>query len=403
MTSDNRILLKIIQAGIRGEKMSQLPEAENLQWGPFLKEARYQCVLMSVCDALTPVSDSIDETARKKYWKITSANTARGIRTAFDQAELTQMLSASGCPYVILKGEAARAYYPAGALRQMGDVDFLVPEFRAEEMAQKIEQLGYTRQTQNPSEHHLVFTKPGSRLEMHIEIAGMPKGAARAKVEQYLEDIFDSAISRDLGSGEFYAPSHAHHGLILLLHMQHHMVEQGIGLRHLIDWACFVEATASEPFWQQRLLPLLQQIGLKQYAAAMTKTAAIYLNTHCPDWAAPVEESLCSELITDILDSGNFGKKDAERARSSHMLPDWESGRQETKLTRLYKSLRHSVVAAQPELEGRPVKRWLKMMGKAIRYVWLFARGQRPNLLKAAGYVDARESLYKKLKMYETE
>ena len=31
-------------------------------------------------------------------------------------------------------------------------------------------------------------------------------------------------------------PAPFHHGLILLLHTVHHMLGEGIGLRHLCDW-----------------------------------------------------------------------------------------------------------------------------------------------------------------------
>lgn len=403
MTAEQNLLLHIVRLSMQGQTLQQLPEeALQIQWDSFLMEARYQGVLLGVCEVLAPVQERIPEQVRNTYWKRASATMVTGMREAYNQAELVGVLENAGYPYVIIKGEASQAYYANPSARQMGDVDFLVPAQYTTAIAEKMQQLGYTY-TAEPGMHHQILDRPKARLEMHLELAGMPQGAARQPVEAFLADIYDRSVYRDLGAGQFRAPCDAHHAVVLLLHMQHHMMEQGMGLRHLIDWACYVNRTAEDAFWQQELLPALEKTGLKRFASVMTKTAAMYLQTACPQWAAQVEENLCRAVMGDILTGGHFGKKDAERARSSQMLPDWEKEKKESRWKRLYASLKKTVLKQRPELKGRPVALFFRMAGKAIRYVWLFLQGKRPNLVKAATHVQQRKSVYERLELFKVK
>ena len=43
-------------------------------------------------------------------------------------------------------------------------------------------------------------------------------------------------------------PSHFHHGLNLLLHTNQHLLGEGLGLRHLCDWAVFAAGFSDEEF-----------------------------------------------------------------------------------------------------------------------------------------------------------
>lgn len=402
MTLEQKALLLLMADSLR-QQPTDGAALKDVNWKAVAREAYAQAVPLLFFNGITHLQEQIPEEIWNRSFTLARRGTARNIRTAFTQQDLAEIMEKGGFPYVILKGEAAAEYYPVPELRQLGDVDFITPPAYMEKTAALLQERGFVY-SENISEHHHCLFRNKERLEMHVEIAGMPKGEQAGLIQSFLETLYTDRryIARE-GNG-FYAPSHAHHGLILLLHMQHHMVDGGLGLRHLMDWACFVQKTADEDFWQTQLLPLLEKIGLKYYAAVVTKMCAIYLQTACPVWADDGEEELCRELMEDLFAAGNFGRKDQERMRAGNMLPEYgQADSQKGKLAKLTDTLRQSSVRIKPELKNKPVRLFFYMVYRVFRYVALFCSGKRANLLKAASYADERRSVYEKLRMFETE
>ncbi len=399
LTAEQKLLLELVGCAVHEKQPPILPELIN--WQLLAQESGSQGVFLPVFHILSRDPSQLPEDIYQEFFQRARRATARNMQVEFAQTELVSALEQGGYPYVILKGEASASYYPMPELRQLGDVDFLVPEDCTDRVIREMEILGYSSQWHD---HHWLIQKERNRLEMHIEASGIPKEKGRREITEFLNSIYEECRIAHGSSGDFRVSGDAHHGLILILHMQHHAVCEGIGLRHIMDWACYVNATAGKPFWQERLLPILQQAGLLRFAAVMTKMSGLYFGSYCPDWAANAEEGLCRELMEDILSGGNFGRKNAERSRAGNMLPDWEKNEKEAgKLRLLYRTLRKAVLRKHPGWGRKPVRLFLAMTGKAIRYAALFALGKRPNLLKAAAYADTRRSVYEKLRLFETE
>ena len=186
--------------------------------------------------------------------------------------------------------------------------------------------------------------------------------------------------------------------------MQHHMLGEGLGLRHLCDWSKFVDSTIDQAFWQEKFLPFIEKIGLLTYAKVITKVGAIYLGCKLPDWAKDADDNLCFEVVDDMFKNGNFGKKDKERAMSGTLIS--EHGKKGTKHGKLYNAF--SVVHKSVLRKFPIVKKlviiypflWLYVVGK---YLFLTAIGKRPNLTKTILVATERKTIYDKLHVFETE
>lgn len=398
VTAEQISLLALMSAAIRKEK----GKPENTDWLALAREAYAQSVLILFFETVSDY-ERMPEPIYQKLFQLARQCTAHNLQTEHTQAALVNTLESGAHPYVILKGEAAAAYYPRPELRLLGDVDFLLQEDHIQAVTEKLKQQGYEL-TQTDQQYHQSFLRGKEQMELHYEISGIPVGKAGTAVREYLASVFEERKLTQREGRAYYTPCPAHHGLILLLHMQHHMQSHGMGLRHIMDWACFVARTAGDAFWQERLLPLLRGIGLLRYCQVMTKMCSMYLQTACPAWAECAEEDLCRELMEDLMAGGNFGCKDHERARSTNMLPDWTQGApQKGKLPLLWQTLREAVIKDRPELKSKPVSRLLCMAWKVLRYCALFCVGKRPNIWKAAVHADARRSVYDRLKMFEPE
>lgn len=403
LTAEQTYLLHIMGCAVQGQPLKALPENDAFSWSSLFWEATAQTVFPIFFDVISGIQEKFPEDFYQKCFDYTRRCIVGNMRIEHAQSQLVEVLEQGQHPYVILKGETAAAYYPKPELRQLGDVDFLIIPEQADAITAKMQALGY-QHSWEPGDYHQVLAKPGAYLEMHMDVAGMPEGSARQPVSDYLASIFEESRHLQREFGAFAAPCEAHHGLILLLHMQHHVLAKGMGLRHIMDWACFVNQTAHKPFWEVRLLPLLRQIGLLHFAAVITKMSSVYLHSSCPEWAKDVDSALCQALMEDILSGGNFGHKDKNRARSLNMLPNWETEeRNSGKLKLLYRTLRGSALKKNPKLEGKPIRLFFAMGGRAIRYVFLYLGGKRPNLLKAASHADTRRSIYEQLHLFESE
>lgn len=402
MTKEQLLLLDMMKLALKNQKLYELP-SEPVNWTDVWNEACDQTVRILFCDVLSPVQEQLTQIFPQMEDCMLQAMSLlyQNAQMEAAQAELVTVLEQISCPYVILKGQVAASYYPAPSLRQLGDVDFLVPEDRTQTIADAMISRGYAHSWE-PGDYHQVLTKSSVQMEMHTEVAGMPDRDGRTVIEEFMRSIYEQKQTIRADAADFQAPGEAHHALIQILHMQHHVEEYGLGLRQVIDWACFVDRTLDHPFWPS-FLELLKQVGLHRFTAVMTKMSAMYLGSTCPDWAAYVEEDLCTDMMHDIMSGGNFGRKDKNRIRSASMLPDWESEKSEGKVKRMFGALRTNILSKHPEMEHQPVRMAGHMLYRMGRFAVLYIQGKRPNLIKAASIAEDRKSIYERLRMYETE
>ncbi len=400
MTAEQAVLLSLLRAAVTGEKVI-LPE--NIDWKSVIKEAKQQTVSLMAFDAAEFVKNSIPAEIYEQNLQTLFVMLRSNARVGYAQSELVKLLNRQDIPYFILKGESSASYYPRPELRALGDVDFLIDPAHREKVEQLLINNGYERSGEG---HvcHVVFQKPGANLEMHFEIPGIPHGALGNRVREFMKDAVYSYETADIGTGEFYAPKAPHHGLILLLHMQHHMLGEGLGLRHLCDWACFVSKTDGQPFWEDILIPLLDQIGMLTYASVITKTCSMYLGTPCPEWASQADDLICKEIIEDILDSGNFGRKDEQRIKSGMLISNrGKDGMNHGKWYYAYQVMRTAVKDNYPIVNRYPLLYPIFLIYRTLRYVVMVLTGKRVSVHKAIPQANKRKSIYEKLHIFEVE
>lgn len=405
LTREQKILLNLTACSIHQDPSALVlseSEFEDVDWKEVVNESIAQAVPLATFDASTIYKKYIPEDIYA-HWKNIAANVLRkDFIVAQSQVDLVELLNENNYPYIILKGMAAGAYYPNPEMRALGDVDFLINPKQQEEIEEALIQAGYQK-SHGDHPNHVVFRKPGAHLEMHFEVAGVPYGWQGEEVRAFLKNAVFELQKRVQDIGEFNAPSDINHGLILLLHMQHHMLGEGVGLRHLSDWAVYVARTCKESYWEETLIPFLKKIGLFTYAAVMTKTSAKYLQIACPEWATFADEETCNEIMQDILIGGNFGQKDDSRVTSGMLISErGKSGTHHGAIYNLAHAL-HMNVLRIPCVKKMPILYPFVYVWKAVRFLFLSMIGKRPSLVKMAPEAKKRKSVYEKLAIFEAE
>lgn len=271
-----------------------------------VREACEQAVLPLVYGVLPQESKAL---CGKEYKQTMAANMA----ISYAHTELHDLLTENAIPYVILKGAASASYYPTPILRTMGDVDFLVKEQDLKRTGELLERIGFQPEADTGG-IHIGYHRGNSTWEMHRSINGIPESVAGEIIHGYLSDVIETAVNYDEGNGILRIPDPFHHGLILLLHTASHLTSEGVGLRHLCDWAVFVNHFPDEQFiglFEDKL----KSCGLWRFAQLLTLVSVKYLHLPPKAWAGEAEEELLEGMIRDILTGGNFGKKDEDRYR----------------------------------------------------------------------------------------
>lgn len=220
--------------------------------------------------------------------------------------EYTQAHLPLRLPYTILKGTAAAQYYPYPEYRTMGDIDLMTyredficacDTFLENNWSEITDSSDWKRG------RHRSFTKDGFVVEVHAFFASMNDlEKAQALDDLIINNITDNHILPDMING-----------LVLIDHVNQHM-EEGIGLRQIIDWMMFVDKCLPDEKWPE-FENLVKKIGLEPLAIITTRMCEIYLGLSSHSWCAKADERLCHKLMEYVVRCGNFGNKKDQNER----------------------------------------------------------------------------------------
>ena len=215
-----------------------------------LKEAEAQTVFSL---AFSYLQTDVQNISIEKYNELSEQfyrNVILNTNIFQEHNELHNLMEGSIIPYVAIKGLASAYYYPDPSLRDMGDVDFLVYEKDFEEAKKMVLSAGFEVDHGDDEDSiHIAFKRePVSIWEQHRCVNGIPKGAVGELIKKELDKTIETSVLIELDGAVCRIPDEFHHGLIMLLHMISHMTSEGIGLRHLCDWAVFANSIGNDEF-----------------------------------------------------------------------------------------------------------------------------------------------------------
>ncbi len=395
MTSTNTLLLKLLSATISYIKNATLVD-ENLV-ASILSEAKSQAVFPLVYSAL--VDDGYDLSAyQSQYFGIISGN----VKVAKEHKQLHKLLSQNKIECVFLKGCASARFYPDPLLRTMGDVDLIVRESDIPKVTALLIENGYKiDDIDSDNQAHISFHnhKTNVHIELHRQILGIPENDVGEKIKTYFDDIFKKAV---LENGEYLRPCDFHHGLILLLHTAQHLTREGVGLRHLCDWAVFVAIFSDADFCALFEKPL-KEAGLWKFAKILTRFAVKYLGCPPKAWCGEPDDAVLEALLCDIFVGGNFGKKDFTRYQHIKYISDRSEDMHNKTLARqLFSNIFEK---SKQEIDFVKKIPWLLPFGViciAFKYLFLIITGRRKLDNKAIiEKAYDRKELYDKFKLFK--
>ena len=370
-----------------------------------LKEANVQAVFSLVYSVLK--KQGMNPPNFEKMFLQTMAN---NIRVGHDHTELHELLSSNNIPYVAMKGSASAMYYPEPFLRTMGDVDFLVSASDLDRAGMLLEQAGFVPVEKNDHECHIAYHRRRNGIrsiwEMHWSPSGIPEGQVGDLTREYLTDIIETAVPCTTQGSECLVPTPFHHGLIMLIHTAIHLINTGIGLRHLCDWAVFADKFSDEEF-KEMFEEKLKTIGMWRFAQILTQLSVAYLGMSPKQWCGVGDSEYLETLMSDIFKGGNFGVKDSNRINQAKLITN--SHKASVDETSLLKQLIHTMnekaKIAMPIIKKVPVLLPVGWVYAGGRHLLRIHSGRRPKIDVSdmvRGATERRE-LYKEFRLFQPE
>lgn len=360
-------------------------------------EASNQTVFPLVYSALEGSCDLSQY--QSEYFNIIANN----VKITEEHKALHRLLFQNNIPYVFLKGCASARYYPDPLLRTMGDVDILVKEKDIDKTVALLLQNGYTT-TDDFDGIHIAFKNNANSItvELHRQINGIPTSETGDKISALFSDIFERAI---LENGEYFRPCDFHHGLILLLHTASHLTSEGIGLRHLCDWAVFAESFSDEDF-SNIFENSLKDIGLWKFAQILTNCAVKHLGCPPKEWVGTCNDAVADDIIADIFNGGNFGKKDFSRYQQIKYISN-RADKTVTSESSFKRLLSNTLQKAKVEVAFVKKAPLLLPFGCVVvvfKYIWLIiTKRRKPDSSKLITNANKRKNLYNNFDLFKPQ
>lgn len=387
MNDIQNTLLDILNCSIQGipANISATCDINSL-----LLEASAQSVLSIVYNA---VNKLIPEDTRGLWMERSQYALMNNMRVSKLHSEIDKLLVDT--PYVILKGNASAYYYKKPLLRTMGDVDFLVKEDDVSRVASTLESNGFTAE-EDKGGIHIGFHRDDEMfrdsVELHRSVNGIPSGRNGELIKSYLSDIIDTSVRVGSSNMAYNMPDKFHHGFVMLLHTASHLKSEGMGLRHLCDWAVYIN-TFDDSEWRAMFEDKLKACGLWRYAQIISKCCVKYLGCKDQPWMGEVEDEILEGFIEDILEAGNFGHKDKDRSRQIKYIANRGEGTVDNK-SGIRQVIDTINIKANAENKSR--------VGVVTDYIGMVIRGERKlDSAKTIEAAEKRKKLYSNFKLFD--
>lgn len=314
----NTVFFKLIRLGLGLEKQGDTDiSLDHQSWVELFKEMQNQALLGIGFDGLQRLpKQNLPPRPLLLQWMAISEQIKRRNRELDDAANsLSRKLDKDGWLFCILKGQTVAQMYPNPAMRQSGDIDVWIYGRKTQEKTSRKAIIRYLEQGGRKVKlcylHADDITIQGNisvEVHFHPSFSVCPWKNARLQTALSALTVSDCfPASCDLGNGNSIpAATFEFNRLFMLHHIYRHLFSEGIGMRHVVDYAMLLKqrATGIDPEFENTL----QKLGLLHFAQGIMWILQHCLNvpTDCLYTSGNKQEG--EFLLTEIMRSGNFGQ-----------------------------------------------------------------------------------------------
>jgi len=228
-------------------------------------------------------------------------------------AAIQSYFKENGYRSCILKGLSAAALYPQPELRQSGDIDVWVEGDRQ----QLVDFLRSRFPVHKVVYHHCdVIMVKGVKVEVHFTPTWMNAFRRDRRLQRWFDSVAESQFSHWDPALGCCVPTLHFQGVYLMLHIFRHVLDEGVGLRQIMDYHFLLAKL--DPEDRAAVVATLRELGLLRFAGAVMYVQQEVFRTDASLLLCPPDPRGGTFLLKGVLRSGNFGRLDARNAHGKN-------------------------------------------------------------------------------------
>lgn len=223
--------------------------------------------------------------------------------------ELSDQFNDAGFRHCFLKGQGNAKMYPEPLLRTPGDIDVWVDA--DEKTVWEFVRRRYPEAVE--SFKHIKFPVfDDVPVDVHVTPLKFycPKYDKRLQrwISEHKKEQFEHRIQLTGGNKEINVPTNRFNAVYQLGHMLIHLYDEGIGLRHLVDYYYVLKNLNASDKEREEIFGELKLLGMLRFAKAVMWIEKEKLGLKAECCILEPNEKLGRRLLEDVLEGGNFGK-----------------------------------------------------------------------------------------------
>lgn len=287
-------------------------DVDKQQWQEIYRQASYQGVLGVLWDGVKDLP--MDKGLRLNWALNVEKIEQRYERQRIVLEELAELFATNGMDMMVIKGYGLSLLYPEPKHRPCGDIDFYLYGEYAK--GDKVLEETHNLTTDLNKHHHTVNYYRGVMLENHYDFLNTESHLSNKTIEQRLiaEVEANKGEARGLSNGaKFYIPCPEFNALFLLRHAAAHFAAERIGLRHLVDWALFLQNYGERVDWK-RFYAFAREMNMHRFLNAINTIAIEQLGVNdslLPQYErdAKLEKRVLEEILCPAFQVPMPGKR----------------------------------------------------------------------------------------------
>ena len=309
--------------------------AFRVSWNEMLETAKKQSIV-GVCwqgiQRLGGMSENKPTDDDVMEWMGEARKTEKRNKTVSERAAWVYgNFKTEGFNACVLKGQGNALLYPDALMRTPGDIDVWgIPQTykKGDEYEECIRQtINYCKELKPNARavyHHIDFRKAGDvEVEVHYRPSWMNNPINNRRIQRwFLEHAEECMMNETISvNGNKLTPGYAvptweFNVVFQLSHIFKHLLQEGIGLRQLIDYY-YLLCNRPDDLPVENIKKTIQRLGLSPIAGAVMWIMKNVLGLEERFLVYEPIRKTGLFMLNEVVESGNFGKFD-ERKMSGH-------------------------------------------------------------------------------------
>ena len=313
ISTSTKQLLALVRASLWQEPADVTLFSNDVDWQKIGKLALQQTVGILAFEAALslPANFRPPKEWIRKALTFIETNRRTHILVNRSAAEVVCKLKGVGIDGILLKGQAYAHVYPRPEMRQCGDIDLYVGESNYLSAYEAVKEFGWKREDIFlPKAKHYGCWINGIRIELHRIAGQLYTDSYDMKFQKWSRiqfSITDKIIT--IAGQEITLPTPIFDIIFVFLHLYHHFLNGGIGLRHICDWTMLLHRHAGN-IDTEELRKLLKDFHLINGWSLFAPIAVEHLGlreSECPFYYHKNKKK-SDQILSYIIREGNFGR-----------------------------------------------------------------------------------------------